>query len=145
MENCIFCKIINKQIPSSVVYEDDVVVAFLDISQATKGHTLVLPKKHYSNLLEIDEETLAQIVKVAKHIASSMIDSLGAKGFNLVNNCNEVAGQSVMHFHLHIIPRYEHDEFIIGPKDNNSKYDLKEIQEKIKNGLANRYELVNKK
>ena len=88
MENCIFCKIINKQSPSSLVYEDDDVVAFLDISQATKGHTLVLPKKHYSNLLEIDEEVLAKIIKVAKLIASSMINSLGAKGFNLVNNCN---------------------------------------------------------
>ena len=113
MENCIFCKIINKQIPSSVVYEDDDVIAFLDISQATKGHTLVLSKKHYSNLLEIDEEVLAKIIKVAKTIASSMVKSLGAQGFNLVNNCNEVAGQSVMHFHLHVIPRYEGDEFKI--------------------------------
>ena len=138
MENCIFCKIINKQIPSSVVYEDNDVVAFLDISQATKGHTLVLPKKHYSNLLEIDDEMLGKITKVAKLITTSMVSSLGAKGFNLVNNCHEVAGQSVMHFHLHIIPRYEHDEFIIGPKENNSKFDLKEIQEQIKNGLASR-------
>ena len=121
MENCIFCKIINKQIPSSVVYEDDDVIAFLDISQATKGHTLVLSKKHYSNLLEIDEEVLAKIIKVAKTIASSMVKSLGAQGFNLVNNCNEVAGQSVMHFHLHIIPRYNHEEFVIGPKGKMSK------------------------
>ena len=135
MENCIFCKIINKQIPSSVVYEDDGVIAFLDISQATKGHTLVLSKKHYSNLLEIDEEVLAKIIKVAKTIASSMVKSLGAQGFNLVNNCNEVAGQSVMHFHLHIIPRYNHEEFVIGPKETNN-FDLKEIQEQIKNGLA---------
>ena len=72
MENCIFCKIINKQIPSSVVYEDNDVVAFLDISQATKGHTLVLPKKHYANLLEIEEEVLAKVIKVAKMIATSM-------------------------------------------------------------------------
>lgn len=135
MENCIFCKIINKQIPSSVVYEDDDVIAFLDISQATKGHTLVLPKNHYSNLLEIEEELLAKIIKVAKTIASSMVESLGAKGFNLVNNCNEVAGQSVMHFHLHIIPRYNHEEFVIGSKETNN-FDLKEIQEQIKNGLA---------
>lgn len=138
MENCIFCKIINKQIPSSVVYEDNDVVAFLDISQATKGHTLVLPKKHYSNLLEIEDEVLAKIIKVAKTIAISMQDSLGAQGFNLVNNCNEVAGQSVMHFHLHIIPRYDHEEFVIAPKENNNKFYLKEIQEQIKNGLAKR-------
>ena len=138
MENCIFCKIINKQIPSSVVYEDNDVVAFLDISQATKGHTLVLPKKHYANLLEIEEEVLAKVIKVAKTIATSMQDSLGAKGFNLVNNCNEVAGQSVMHFHLHIIPRYDHEEFVIAPKENNNKFDLKEIQEQIKNGLVKR-------
>lgn len=138
MENCIFCKIINKQIPSSVVYEDNDVVAFLDISQATKGHTLVLPKKHYSNLLEIEDEVLAKITKVAKTIAISMQDSLGAQGFNLVNNCNEVAGQSVMHFHLHIIPRYDHEEFVIAPKENNNKFDLKEIQEQIKNGLVKR-------
>ena len=138
MENCIFCKIINKQIPSSVVYEDNDVVAFLDISQATKGHTLVLPKKHYANLLEIEEDVLAKVIKVAKTIATSMQDSLGAKGFNLVNNCNEIAGQSVMHFHLHIIPRYDHEEFVIAPKENGNKFDLKEIQEQIKNGLANR-------
>ena len=137
MENCIFCKIINKQIPSSVVYEDNDVIAFLDISQATKGHTLVLPKKHYANLLEIEEDVLAKVIKVAKTIATSMQDSLGAKGFNLVNNCNEIAGQSVMHFHLHIIPRYDHEEFVIAPKENNNKFDLKEIQEQIKNGLAN--------
>ena len=138
MENCIFCKIINKQIPSSVVYEDNDVIAFLDISQATKGHTLVLPKKHYANLLEIEEDVLAKVIKVAKTIATSMQDSLGAKGFNLVNNCNEIAGQSVMHFHLHIIPRYDHEEFVIAPKENDNKFDLKEIQEQIKNGLTNR-------
>lgn len=138
MENCIFCKIINKQIPSSIVYEDDDVIAFLDISQATKGHTLVLPKKHYSNLLEIDDEVLAKLIKVAKLIASTMVESLGAKGFNLVNNCNEVAGQSVMHFHLHIIPRYDHEEFIIAPKNSSDDIDLKQVQEQIKKGLASR-------
>lgn len=135
MENCIFCKIINKQIPSSVVYEDEDVIAFLDISQATNGHTLILPKKHYSNLLEIDDELLAKITKTAKMLANSMKDSLGAKGFNLVNNCNEIAGQSVMHFHLHLIPRYDQKEFIIEPKEANKDFDLKKIQEQIKNGL----------
>jgi len=136
MENCIFCKIINKEIPSSIVYEDENVIAFLDISQSTKGHTLVLPKKHYENLLTIDDEELKNIVTIAKRIAASMVDSLGAKGFNLVNNCHEVAGQSVMHFHLHIIPRYEHDEYVIAPKNAGKQYDLKQIQEQIKKGLA---------
>ena len=134
MDNCIFCKIINKQIPSSVVYEDDDVIAFLDISQATKGHTLVLPKKHYSNLLEIEEELLAKIIKVAKTIASSMVESLGAKGFNLVNNCNEVAGQTCFHFHIHIIPRYNDlDGFEPHFEQNkNPELSASEILNKIK-------------
>lgn len=129
--NCIFCKIINKEIPSSIVYEDDIVVAFLDISQATKGHTLIVPKTHYTNLLEIDDDVLAHAICVAKKIANSMVKSLNASGFNIINNCNEVAGQSVLHFHLHIVPRYEKDEFIIEPKEHTNDYELKDIQEAI--------------
>lgn len=126
--NCIFCKIINKEIPSYIVYEDEIVIAFLDISQSTKGHTLVVPKKHFANLLEIDEDVLKHSIVVAKKIATSMVKSLNATGFNIINNCNEVSGQSVMHFHIHIVPRYEKDEFIIEPKETTTGLDLKEIQ-----------------
>jgi len=114
MENCIFCKIIRGEIPSYKVYEDNDVVAFLDISQATKGHTLVVPKIHSSNLIDIDTVTLSKVMIVAQKIATSMMKTLdGIKGINIVNNCGEDAGQSVMHFHVHVIPRYSKDDFVM--------------------------------
>lgn len=112
MNNCIFCKIINKEIPGKIIYEDDICIAFLDISQTTKGHTLVIPKNHYANMLEVDDETLAHLFKVAKKISNLLINKLNAKGMNILTNVNEVAGQTVMHFHIHLIPRYNQDDTI---------------------------------
>ena len=106
MNNCIFCKIINKEIPSNIVYEDEEFLAFLDIAKATNGHTILIPKKHSKNVLECDDETLAKMIVVAKRIALNMQEKLNVPGFNILTNCNEVAGQTCFHFHIHIIPRY---------------------------------------
>ena len=92
---CIFCKIVNHEIPSSVVYEDDDVLAFLDISQVTKGHTLVIPKKHYANFMECDPEVMKHVMEVAQKLAKQIMDATHANGMNILSNVNEVAGQSV--------------------------------------------------
>ena len=105
MSDCIFCKIINKEIPGKIVYEDDECMAFLDLSQATYGHTLVIPKKHYANILEVDDETLAHVMKIVKNLANQIVEKLDAKGVNVLTNTNEVAGQTVHHVHIHILPR----------------------------------------
>ncbi|MCR5349065.1 MAG: HIT family protein [Bacilli bacterium] len=102
----VFCKIIDGEIPCSKVYEDDDVLAILDISQTTKGHTLVIPKEHYDSFLSCPEETMAKVMLVAQRIGQAEISILGAKGVNILTNCGEAAGQSVPHFHVHVIPRY---------------------------------------
>lgn len=102
----IFCKIISGEIPSSKVYEDDDVLAILDISQTTRGHTLVIPKKHYDNFLSCPQELMHKVMDVAQRIGQAEISILGAKGINILSNVGEVAGQSVNHFHVHVIPRY---------------------------------------
>ena len=97
MSNCIFCKIINKEIPGKIIYEDDVCIAFLDLSQATYGHTLVIPKKHFENILEVDAQTLAHVMQVTQKLAKQIVEKLNAKGLNILTNTNEVAGQTVHH------------------------------------------------
>lgn len=131
MSDCIFCKIINKEIPGKIVYEDDVCMAFLDLSQATYGHTLVIPKKHYANILEVDDETLAHVMKVVKNLANQTVEKLDAKGVNVLTNTNEVAGQTVHHFHVHILPRYDEKELKIEFTDHSQDVDLDEIYQKI--------------
>ncbi len=103
---CIFCDIIDHKIPSSVVYEDDQVLAILDISQVTKGHTIVMPKQHAANILEADEETSRAVFTAARKVASLLKEKTGCAGINVLSNCGEAAGQSVDHFHVHVIPRY---------------------------------------
>lgn len=127
---CIFCKIINKEIPSSIVYEDDDVLAILDLAQTTLGHTLVMPKKHYANILEIPDDELAHLMSIVKMLAKKISDKLGAKGFNLLVNTNEVAGQTVMHLHVHIIPRYDEND-TIKIEFTENKLDLNNIANKI--------------
>ncbi|MEF9967792.1 MAG: HIT family protein [Longicatena sp.] len=109
---CIFCQIVNKEIPSYCIYEDEQVMAFLDISQVTKGHTLIIPKKHVESLLDCDDETLAHMSKVAKMLANRITERTQAKGMNILSNIHEIAGQSVPHFHIHLIPRYQNDDAI---------------------------------
>lgn len=130
--DCIFCKIANKEIPGKVIYEDDVCLAFLDLSQVTNGHTLIIPKKHFDNFLVVDDETLSHMIKVARKLGNTLCEKLHAKGMNILSNANEVAGQTVKHFHLHLIPRYEEKEGIqITFEDHSSIIDLDDIYHQI--------------
>lgn len=106
--NCIFCKIIEGQIPSRTIYEDGDFKVILDASPASKGHALILPKEHCANIYEINEELLAKTVKLAKKLTMHMTEVLSCDGFNILQNNGEVAGQTVFHFHMHLIPRYRH-------------------------------------
>ncbi len=106
-ENCIFCKIIAGEIPSRTIYEDDDFKVILDASPASKGHALILPKEHCANIYEISEELLAKAAGLAKKLAAHMSKVLDCDGMNLLQNNGEVAGQTVFHFHMHLIPRYE--------------------------------------
>lgn len=107
--NCIFCKILNGEIPSAKLYEDDDFAIILDVGPASKGHALVIPKNHYANLFEMPEEMLAKCMKLAQVWGDKLMKALGADGLNLVQNNGLAAGQTVFHFHLHLIPRYEGD------------------------------------
>lgn len=107
--NCIFCKIANGEIPSATLYEDEDFRVILDLGPATRGHALLLPKEHYSDLFELEDEVAAKVLVRAKRIAARIKKALGADGFNLVQNNGEAAGQTVFHFHMHLIPRYEGD------------------------------------
>lgn len=129
--NCIFCKIINKEIPSKIVYEDDLVIAILDLSQATYGHTLVMPKKHYANIYEIDDDTLAHLIKVVKELAIKLKNKLHADGINFLNNNDEAAGQTVMHYHIHILPRYKNDDLNINFTNHSKDTNLDDVLNKI--------------
>lgn len=108
-DDCIFCKIANGDIPSATLYEDEEFRVILDIEPAAKGHALILPKDHYANLYEIDEEVAARAFKLAKKMVMKMTEILGCDGYNIVQNNGEAAGQTVFHFHMHLIPRYKDD------------------------------------
>lgn len=107
--DCLFCKIVAGEIPSERVDEDERTVAFMDINPATRGHALVIPRRHAANLLEIDAEDLAATVAAAQRLARTVSERLGADGVNLINSCGPAAWQTVFHFHVHVIPRYEDD------------------------------------
>lgn len=131
MTDCIFCKIINGEIPSYKVYEDEVVYAFLDLSQVTKGHTLVVPKQHVNDIFEYDEELAAavfsRIPKIARALEKAFPD---AQGLNIINNNKELAYQSVFHSHIHLIPRYsKEDDFSIHFGDHSQQYSQEDMQQ----------------
>ena len=132
MDGCIFCKIANGEIPSNTIYEDNDFRVILDNGPATKGHALVLPKEHYADLFEIPEEKAAGAIKVAKKVAGLMKEKLACDGLNLVQNNGSVAGQTVMHFHLHVIPRYENDgQKILWNPTSPSAEELVQIKDTI--------------
>ena len=112
-DDCIFCKLANGVIPTNTIYEDEDFKAILDISPASKGHALILPKEHYANLYEVDEETLTKAIKLAKRIVEHETKVLGCDGYNLLQNNGTAAGQTVYHFHIHMIPRYEGEEDMV--------------------------------
>lgn len=121
---CIFCKIAAKEIPSSCIYEDELCMAFLDLAQVTKGHTLIIPKQHVDSMLECDEETAAHMMKVATRLAKHLQTKLDAQGMNLLSNAKEVAGQTVHHFHMHLIPRYSEKDALSIQFNESDKQDL---------------------
>lgn len=137
MDNCLFCKIVKGEIPNYTLYEDELCLAFLDISQATYGHALVISKDHYSNLLEVPEEVLKHIFAVAQKIAKAEEKRFtNVRGFNILNNCGEVAGQTIHHFHVHIIPRYQKDDLTLAFKENPlSSEAFLDLAAKIKENL----------
>lgn len=138
MNKTIFLQIINRQMPAHIVYEDDICISILDISQVTKGHTLVIPKTPYRNIFDIDSEVLAHLIKVVKKIAISMKSALNVEAVNIVNNSGPLSGQTVDHFHIHILPRHSKEEYGYRHDNNLGKYtneELKSIQENISNNL----------
>ncbi|MCR5309730.1 MAG: HIT family protein [Bacilli bacterium] len=136
MEKDIFCRIVDGEIPCYKLYEDDDVLAFLDISQVTKGHTLVIPKKHYDNFLTCPKNLMNKVMAVAQRIGQVSIKIFGARGVNILTNCYEAAGQTVKHFHVHVIPRYKEEEgFMVEMKDNSSGLNLPALAEQIKINL----------
>ena len=107
MSDCLFCKIVNGEIPSTKVYEDDYTYAFMDIMPLTKGHTLLIPKQHCQDLFAMPEEVAANLYKAAPKVANAIKAAFNPKGMNTINNNGEFAGQTVFHYHLHFIPRYD--------------------------------------
>lgn len=131
-ENCIFCKIANGGIPSKTIYEDKDFRAILDLAPATKGHALILPKEHYSNLFELPEEMASKVMILTQKLASQMKDRLECDGFNIMQNNGEVAGQTIFHFHMHLIPRYHGDnQKIEWDKREPDSEELESIREQI--------------
>ena len=131
--NCIFCKIANGEIPSRTIEENDMFKVVLDVGPATKGHALILPKDHYRNLYDLSEETAAEVMKMAKNIALRMKEKLECDGVNIVQNNEEAAGQTVFHFHMHVIPRYKNDRQVIGWKPGQpTGEELDEVVEMLK-------------
>ncbi len=112
-DNCIFCKIANGEIPTNSIYEDDDFRVILDASPATKGHSLIIPKEHYKDMYEIDENVAVKAMALAKKLTIHMTEKLGCDGFNILQNNREVAGQTVFHFHMHLIPRYKEGKSIL--------------------------------
>jgi len=128
---CVFCKIVAGEIPSKKVYEDDDIIAILDLSQAQKGHTLVIPKKHFDTFLDADTKTAMHVAEVCQSLAIKIKNNLHADGVNILNNSYEAAGQTVMHMHVHIIPRYKDDDLQINFVDHSDKYNLDDVLKEI--------------
>lgn len=132
-DDCIFCKLANGEIPTNSIYEDDNFNVILDLGPATRGHALILPKNHYANLFELPDETAGEVMILAKKLATLMKDKLNADGFNLVQNNGTCAGQTVFHFHFHLIPRYENDgQKILWNPTKPSAEELEQIRDLLK-------------
>ena len=133
MENCIFCKIAKGEIPAATLYEDSDFRVILDLGPASKGHALILPKKHAANIYELPDETAGKAMILAKHMATRLTEELKCDGFNIVQNNGEIAGQTVFHFHMHLIPRYQGDNVGITWKPGKlTDKDREEILAKFK-------------
>jgi histidine triad (HIT) family protein len=136
MEDTVFMKIVRKEIPAQVVYEDDDTLAFLDIAPVALGHTLVIPKKPFVNIFDIDQETLARVIETVRKVAPIVRDATGALGVHINSNHGEEAGQVVPHLHFHIIPRHSRSGFEFWPKRDYSPEQMEEVAEKIRNSFS---------
>ena len=130
--DCIFCKIVAGVIPSYKVYENDQVLAFLDINPVNPGHTLVVSKKHFANIEEADEQSLCQIMNIVKKIGASLKQNLGAAGYNILENNDPIAGQIVPHLHFHVTPRIENDGLELWPQKKYADGESQAVLNKIK-------------
>ncbi|MBR6404413.1 MAG: HIT family protein [Eubacterium sp.] len=131
-DDCIFCKLANGIIPTNKIYEDGDFTVILDLSPANTGHALIIPKQHYDNLLELDDEIASKVLPLAKRIASVMKEVLNADGINIVQNNGVAANQTIPHFHTHIIPRYDNDGCgIIWPQKEPDADELAALAEKL--------------
>lgn len=130
--SCIFCKIANGEIPAKKIFENEHAIAFLDISQVTKGHTLVIPKKHVKDLFELDPIDAKEIFEVVSRVAKQIDSTYSPLGLNLINNNREFAGQTVFHLHFHLIPRYNDADGFEVSWIPNSSHDLDSITEELK-------------
>lgn len=132
-DNCIFCKLANGEIPTATLYEDEDFRVILDASPAAKGHALILPKQHYANLYELDDSVASKVLVLAKKVITKMTDILGCDGYNIVQNNGEAAGQTVFHFHMHLIPRSKGYEVGLGWKMGElTDEDKEDILSKVK-------------
>ena len=133
--NCIFCKLASGEIPTNSIYEDDMFRVILDAAPASKGHALIIPKEHYANIYEIDTEAAGEAMKLAKKMAAHMTEKLKCDGFNLLQNNGEIAGQTVFHFHLHLVPRYKdmkNDDILRWNHETYTEEEMKEICSELK-------------
>lgn len=134
--DCIFCKIVNGEIPGEKVYEDEEVVGIMDINPANKGHALVLPREHYETYTDLPDELAGKIAKVTKKVANGVLKATGVEGYNILNNNHKVAGQLVGHVHFHVIPRYENDGIKIDmPTKEYEDNELSDYAQKIKDSM----------
>ena len=132
-DNCIFCKLANHVFDTNILYEDDDFTVILDAGPATRGHALILPKEHYANLYEMPDGLLSKAAVLAKKVVTALKDKLNADGYNIVQNNGETAGQTVFHFHVHLIPRYAGDGQVIGWKPGKpAETELKALQKELK-------------
>ena len=135
-DDCIFCKIANGEIPSATVYETPECRVILDLAPANQGHALILTKEHYDNIYQLDEETAGKVFSLATHVAKAVQEETGCEGLNIVQNNGEVAGQTVHHFHMHVIPRYEGGPGMVNWKPGNpTQEELASLAEEIKAAL----------
>ncbi|GBD86437.1 HIT-like protein [bacterium BMS3Abin03] len=140
---CIFCNIVNHNAEAEIIFEDDEIIAFLDIQPINYGHTLVVPKKHYDNFLTVPQEELSRVIKTVQYIAGAVKRSVKADGFNVISNNGESAGQTVYHFHFHIIPRFA-DDFTFKPRFKNyTDEGIKEYADKIRSVLSKYKDIYN--
>ena len=136
-QDCIFDKIITREIPATVVYEDEYTLAFLDISPVSLGHTLVIPKKHVTNIFDVNQETLNHVLETVRKIAPAVRDSVGAHGVHINSNHAAEAGQVVFHLHFHIIPRHDRTDYEFWPKIDVTPKQAEETAQKIRELILN--------